>query len=207
MNDKARIAGGSTATSKGQATIPKPVRDAMGIKDGTPLTWTYENGELKVRAKTRRLEDFRPMASQWGAGTCRGHEPGHRRSGLRADAAGVGSMIGIDTSVLVRVFAEDDPGQSKATQHFMKQRSSDDPAFVSAVVVAEVSRVLDRSYAFPTASIREALEWLFESTNIVVEKQDLLQTAVAVAAERNADISDCIISALAGNVPGMELLS
>lgn len=66
MNEDVRIVGASTATSKGQTTIPKDVRDAMGIKDGTPLTWTYENGELKVRARTRRLEDFEPMIPQSG---------------------------------------------------------------------------------------------------------------------------------------------
>ncbi|HWA17627.1 MAG TPA: AbrB/MazE/SpoVT family DNA-binding domain-containing protein [Devosia sp.] len=58
MSDRVRIVGDSHATSKGQTTIPKLVRDAMGIKDGTPLTWTYEDGRLTVRAKTKRLEDF-----------------------------------------------------------------------------------------------------------------------------------------------------
>ncbi len=67
MNEHVRVVGGSTTTSKGQTTIPKPVRDAMGIKDGTPLTWTYEDGELKVRAKTKRLEDFVPMVPPNGA--------------------------------------------------------------------------------------------------------------------------------------------
>jgi antitoxin PrlF len=61
MNKHVRIEAASKATSKGQTTIPKEVRDVMGIKDGTPLTWTYDNGELKVRARTRRLEDFVPM--------------------------------------------------------------------------------------------------------------------------------------------------
>lgn len=61
MNSHAKIVGGSTATSKGQTTIPKQVRDAVGIKDGTPLTWIYEEGQLTVRAKTKRLEDFVPM--------------------------------------------------------------------------------------------------------------------------------------------------
>ena len=54
-------------TSKGQVTIPKPIRDALGIKDGTPVDWTYEDGELTVRAKTRRLEDFEPMIPPNGA--------------------------------------------------------------------------------------------------------------------------------------------
>lgn len=131
-------------------------------------------------------------------------------------------MIGVDTNVLVRIFAEDEDKQRKAAQSFMRQRSTEDPAFVSAVVVAEVTWVLDRTYGFSMASIRDALEWLFESTNIVVEQHDLVRVAVNLAADSNADISDSIIAALAAHagasktvtfdrpaasrIPGMELL-
>jgi antitoxin PrlF len=48
----------SSVTSKGQTTIPKSVRDALGIKDGTPLRWRLTDGVLVVTAKTKRLEDF-----------------------------------------------------------------------------------------------------------------------------------------------------
>ncbi len=61
MNEHIKIFGESTTTSKGQTTIPKPLRDALGIKDGTPLRWKLENGVLTVRAKTKRLEDFAGM--------------------------------------------------------------------------------------------------------------------------------------------------
>ncbi|MEP7240554.1 MAG: PIN domain-containing protein [Devosia sp.] len=131
-------------------------------------------------------------------------------------------MIGVDTNVLVRIFAADDLKQQKAARDFMRQRSPEDPAFVSAVVVAEVSWVLDRTYGFPVLAIRDALDWLFESTNIVVEKDMLLRAAISSAAERNADISDSIIVAIAADagalktvtfdrpaasrIPGMELL-
>ncbi|MBK8085483.1 MAG: type II toxin-antitoxin system VapC family toxin [Devosia sp.] len=131
-------------------------------------------------------------------------------------------MIGVDTNVLVRIFAEDDPKQRAAVHHFMRQRSAEDPAFVSAVVVTEVTWVLDRTYGFSVSAIRDALEWLFESTNAVVEKHELLRSAIALAADRNADISDCIIAAIAveagasrtvtfdhpaaSRVPGMVLL-
>lgn len=131
-------------------------------------------------------------------------------------------MIGVDTNVLVRIFAADEAKQRKAAQDFMRQRTAEDPAFVSAVVVAEVTWVLDRTYGFGVSSIRDALEWLFESTNIVVEKHTLVRAAVNLAADRKADISNSIIAAVAADagalrtvtfdrpaardIPGMELL-
>ena len=61
MNEHVRLSLQSTVTSKGQTTIPKELRDALGIKEGTPLRWKLEGGVLTVRAKTKRLEDFVPM--------------------------------------------------------------------------------------------------------------------------------------------------
>jgi AbrB family looped-hinge helix DNA binding protein len=58
MNEHVRVQATSTTTSKGQTTIPKQVRDALGIKDGTPLDWDLKDGELRVRARTRRLVDL-----------------------------------------------------------------------------------------------------------------------------------------------------
>ena len=132
-------------------------------------------------------------------------------------------MIGIDTNVLIRIFVDDNPKQRAAAQAFMRQRSAEDPAFVSAVVVVEVSWVLTRMYKFSVVAARDALEWLFESTNIVVEAHDLIRSAVALAADLDADISDAIIAALAEDagavktvtfdkpaakrLPGMELLA
>lgn len=58
MNKAFRLEASSAVTSKGQTTIPKEMRDAMGIKDGTALRWRLDNGILTVRAKTKRLEDF-----------------------------------------------------------------------------------------------------------------------------------------------------
>jgi len=66
MNEHVTIRLQSTVTSKGQTTIPKELRDALGIKEGTPLRWKLENGVLTVRAKTKRLEDFIPMVPPIG---------------------------------------------------------------------------------------------------------------------------------------------
>lgn len=58
MSELATIQLQSTVTSKGQTTIPKELRDAMGIKEGTPLRWKLENGVLTVRPKSKRIEEF-----------------------------------------------------------------------------------------------------------------------------------------------------
>jgi bifunctional DNA-binding transcriptional regulator/antitoxin component of YhaV-PrlF toxin-antitoxin module len=58
MNKHVRISGSSIATSKGQTTIPKAMRDAIGITDGTKLDWVFEDGILKVTAKTRNIADY-----------------------------------------------------------------------------------------------------------------------------------------------------
>ncbi|MDV3252961.1 AbrB/MazE/SpoVT family DNA-binding domain-containing protein [Devosia sp. BK] len=58
MGVQQRLVGRSVVTSKGQTTIPKSLRDAVGIKDGTPLTWILENGAIRVVAKTLNAADL-----------------------------------------------------------------------------------------------------------------------------------------------------
>lgn len=58
MGYQEKLVSRSVATSKGQTTIPKSVRDALGIKDGTPLTWIVEDGSLRVVAKTLNAADL-----------------------------------------------------------------------------------------------------------------------------------------------------
>ncbi|MBD8066877.1 type II toxin-antitoxin system VapC family toxin [Devosia sp. PTR5] len=132
-------------------------------------------------------------------------------------------MIGIDTNILARIFVDDDPDQRAIAVDFMRARSDADPAFVSAVVLTELVWVLTRTYGLSNTDVRDALEWLFESTNVYVETGDLIRAAVALAARKSADISDCIIVAVAEGagaaktvtfdklaaerIPGMELLA
>ena len=39
----------ATLTAKGQITIPKAVRDALGLRQGDQLSWELEDGAVRVR--------------------------------------------------------------------------------------------------------------------------------------------------------------
>jgi AbrB family looped-hinge helix DNA binding protein len=49
-------------TSKGQITIPKEVRDQLGLKTGDSLEFCFADDHLEVRpVRRRRIEEFRGL--------------------------------------------------------------------------------------------------------------------------------------------------
>lgn len=49
----------TTLTSKGQTTIPKEIRDGLGIKAGDNLTFTLlSDGTVIMRVKNKSLKDL-----------------------------------------------------------------------------------------------------------------------------------------------------
>lgn len=47
-----------SVTSKGQTTIPKEVRDQLGLDQGTRIEWTVEDGRAIVRPRKLRAIDL-----------------------------------------------------------------------------------------------------------------------------------------------------
>ena len=58
MNEHGRISAKSKITSKGQTTVPKEVRDALGAIEGTQLNWTVDGRTVSVTAKSLNIADF-----------------------------------------------------------------------------------------------------------------------------------------------------
>jgi antitoxin PrlF len=49
----------STLTSKGQTTIPKPIRDGLGMKTGDRMTFTLmPDGVVVMRVKNKHVADL-----------------------------------------------------------------------------------------------------------------------------------------------------
>jgi antitoxin PrlF len=67
----------STLTYKGQTTIPKEIRDYLGVKPQERLAFDIEAGQVVVRRASRSMAEL--------AGSLRGAAP---RAGKRAERAG-----------------------------------------------------------------------------------------------------------------------
>ncbi len=111
-------------------------------------------------------------------------------------------MIGIDTNVLIRFLAQDDKEQSATAARFMSHLSAEKPGFISAVVLAEASWVLRRSYQLSRSDLAATLRALLESAELIVENTEAAWRALAVfEAASSAEFADALIAetaALAG---------
>lgn len=57
----------ATLTSKGQTTIPKEIRDSLGMKAGDRITFTLmPDGTISMRVKTRSITDLAGMLHKKG---------------------------------------------------------------------------------------------------------------------------------------------
>ena len=61
----------ATLTAKGQVTVPKAVRKALGLRQGDQLSWEMEEGSVRVRAITpldvTYLRSLEGQQSEWSS--------------------------------------------------------------------------------------------------------------------------------------------
>ena len=104
-------------------------------------------------------------------------------------------MIGLDTNVVVRYLTQDDPKQSPiATRLMEKTLSSDEPGFISLVVLAEVVWVLVSLYSVDRAGVTEVVGGLLTTEQLRVESAELVWRAKRRYEGSKADFSDALIA-------------
>ena len=104
-------------------------------------------------------------------------------------------MSGLDTNVVVRYLAQDDPKQSPIAARLMeKTLSSDEPGFISLVVLAEVIWVLVSLYSVDRAGVAEVVTGLLTIEQLRVESAELVWRAKRRYEVSKADFSDALIA-------------
>ena len=102
-------------------------------------------------------------------------------------------MIGLDTNVLVRYLAQDDPKQSPKATRLIESLTADAPGYISGVSVVELVWVLTGCYALTRRELCEVLETLLRSKGIVVAHADTVWKALRLFNDGKADFADCLI--------------
>jgi predicted nucleic-acid-binding protein len=106
-------------------------------------------------------------------------------------------MIGLDTNILVRYLAQDDPAQSAtATEVIERRLSADNPGFVSVVAMVETVWVLDRAYGLAAPEIAAAVERILQADLLVVEDEQEVFTAMTALEDGQGSFADALIGAL-----------
>ena len=106
-------------------------------------------------------------------------------------------MTGLDTNVLVRYFAQDDPKQGAAARALVQKRlTREAPGHVNVVTLAETCWVLKRLYEAGRDELVQVIENLLAAPNIVVERRAEVRKALQNFGASNAGFSDCLIAQL-----------
>jgi len=102
-------------------------------------------------------------------------------------------VIGLDTNVLVRFFAQDDPAQSSRAVALISSLTPEDPGFIATPSMVELVWVLSRAYQADRSFIIRILEELLRAKEIVIEQAPLMWQALHLYKTSKADFADCLI--------------
>ena len=116
-------------------------------------------------------------------------------------------MIGLDTNVLVRYIMQDDAKQSPQATKLMESLDTDQPGFVSLVSIVELYWVLTSCYYLSGQQVKQALESLLRTKQIIVDRADQVLRALRVFDEGKADFADCLIERTASSAGCTETLT
>ncbi len=103
-------------------------------------------------------------------------------------------MNAVDTNVLLRYIVNDHPEQSARAISFLGVRTADDPAFVSLIVLVELTWVLRRLYRFSRLQVQAVLMQIVETAGLVIEDEFLVSTLVYRKVALKDELADHLIA-------------
>ncbi len=106
-------------------------------------------------------------------------------------------MIGLDTNVLVRYLAQDDPAQSARANEIVETALTDEtPGFVSLVAMVETVWVLERSYGLAAPELANVIERILGSERLIVQHEQAVFHGLLALKQGRGSFSDAVIAQL-----------
>jgi predicted nucleic-acid-binding protein len=105
-------------------------------------------------------------------------------------------MIGLDTNVLVRYALRDDEIQASKVDKFIdKCLFEQSIIMISLITIQETEWVLRSKGRLSKTRIIELFKLLLESSDVLIELEEVLEEALLQFENSNADFSDCLMIA------------
>jgi predicted nucleic-acid-binding protein len=106
-------------------------------------------------------------------------------------------MMGLDTNVLLRYLAQDDPKQSpRATEIIERRLTEQEPGFVSLVTILEVVWVLRSLFKRSRQQIASDVEMLLAADTLEVQNEQEVYLAAVCLRNGIATFEDALIGSL-----------
>jgi predicted nucleic-acid-binding protein len=107
-------------------------------------------------------------------------------------------VIGIDTNVLVRYIAQDDPAQARRASRLIEHEcSAATPGFISLVVLVELVWVSESCYGATPAEVAEIVRRILSIRQLVVQDAEIAWKALLLFESSKADYADCLVERMA----------
>ncbi|HEY5239586.1 MAG TPA: type II toxin-antitoxin system VapC family toxin [Rhizomicrobium sp.] len=132
-------------------------------------------------------------------------------------------MHGLDTNVLVRFLLRDDPLQASAAKSAIDRAiAAGEPLLIGLLTILETEWVLRARAGLDKLAIVGVFKQLLEARDLLFENEGVLEHALYVFENSNADFADCLMmaryqdlgcaamltfDARAAKIPGCELLT
>ena len=105
-------------------------------------------------------------------------------------------MIGIDTNVLLRLWLDDDPAQSRRIDVLLGEHGqAAGSLLVSDVVLAEAVWTLGSAYSQGKVEQLKAVRSLLDEAAFAFESRDAVAAALALCGRSTCGFPDCLIAA------------
>jgi predicted nucleic-acid-binding protein len=103
-------------------------------------------------------------------------------------------MIGLDTNVLVRIYAADDDRQRAAALRLLDRLADGERAVVPTIVVVELIWTLRRAYRFEDEDLARVVRNLSDHSKIRLQDRDVMRDAAHRLLEEGGDFSDHVVA-------------
>jgi predicted nucleic-acid-binding protein len=105
-------------------------------------------------------------------------------------------MIGLDTNILLRYLAQDDPVQSPRATEIITKLTEQEPGFVSLITVLEVFWVLKSIFKRSRQNLASDIEKLLSADTLEVQNEQEVYNALIALRTGTGSFEDALVGSL-----------